>query len=121
MPTVQALPFQASRQVPVKSVENLSFRGFNRFQNKVDVLMGGYRPINIPERQPMPFSPVNFLSPGRVLPDQSAFPPDDEEDVVVEEPPQKIAKAEGEGMKKMKKGSPAMKAHMARLRAMRKK
>ena len=120
-PTVQALPFQASRQVPVKSVENLSFRGFNRFQNKVDVLMGGYRPINIPERQPMPFSPVNFLPPGRVMPDQSAFPPDDDEEDVVEEPPQKTAKAEGEGMKKLKKGSPAMKAHMARLRAMRKK
>jgi hypothetical protein len=28
---------------------------------------------------------------------------------------------EGVGMKKLKKGSPAMKAHMAKLRAMRKK
>jgi hypothetical protein len=122
MPTVQALPFQASRQVPVKSVDSLGRNAYYRFQDKVDELMGGYRPINPPVRQPMPFSPINFIPipAGRVLPDQSAFPPDDDE-YVVEEPPQKTAKAEGEGVKKLKKGSPAMKAHMAKLRAMRKK
>ena len=135
LPTVQALPFQASRQVqelpfqasrqvprqvPLRSVESLRQRAYYRFQDKVDELMGGFKPINPPEGQPMPFSPINFIPMGRVLPDQSAFPPDDNEDVV-EEPPQKMAKAEGEGMKKLKKGSPEMKAHMARLRAMRKK
>jgi hypothetical protein len=121
MPTVQALPFQASRQVPLKSVESLRLKSYYRFEDKVDELMGGYRPIDIPVRQKMPFSPINFIPAGRVLPDQSAFPPDDDDEDVVEEPPQKMAKAEGEGVKKLKKGSPAMKAHMAKLRAMRKK
>lgn len=115
-PTVQATPFKASRQVQVKSVEGLSFRAYNKFQDKVDAL--GFIPISKQEQ----FVPiVSMLKQPRTL----APPSPVIEDVFRTDVPDVGAieadAMEGEGVKKMKKGSPAMKAHMARLRAMRKK
>jgi hypothetical protein len=92
----------------VKSVEGLSFRAYNKFQDKVDAL--GFIPIS---------KQTQFIPPVSSVPRPLAPPPVMEEEYQTDIPD--VDAMEGVGMKKLKKGSPAMKAHMAKLRAMRKK
>ena len=119
-PSVKATPFPSSRQVQVKSVEGLSFRAYNIFQDKVDAL--GFMPIS----KQTQFVPPNTTDFSQMKP-RTLAPPSPlvmEEQYQTDIPDVDAIEAdamEGVGMKKLKKGSPAMKAHMAKLRAMRKK
>jgi hypothetical protein len=116
---VKAAPFQHSRQVPrnfrAKDVDRMGFGDFNKFQDRVEAF--DFKPIFVPSN-PSNFSitdrPKTLLAPPSPMMEDTQ--PDQFVDVAAIE-----ADAMGEGMKKLKKGSPAMKAHMARLRGMRKK
>ena len=125
-PTVQASPFQTSRQVPrdvpLKSVDDLSFKQYNIFQNKVDALgfqpiskMGQLVPPNTTDFSPMK-KPRTIAPPSPLQMEEEEYQADIPDVDAIE-----ADAMEGEGVKKLKKGSPAMKAHMAKLRAMRKK
>jgi hypothetical protein len=119
-PTVQASPFKSSRQVQVKSVEGLSFKAYNSFQDKVDAL--GFKPIS----KAVQFVPPNTTDFSQMKKPRILAPPSPviEEEYQTDIPDVDAIEEDamdGTGMKKLKKGSPAMKAHMARLRAMRKK
>jgi hypothetical protein len=84
------------------------------FQNKVDAL--GMKPISKADQFAKP-NEFALMKPRTLTPPLSPIEPDKIVDVGVIE----ADAMDGTGMKKMKKGSPAMKAHMAKLRAMRKK
>ena len=119
MPTVQASPFQSSRQVQVKSVEGLSFKAYNSFQDKVDAL--GFKPIS-KAGQFVPPNTTDFsqMKTRTIAPPSPVIEEEDQTDIPDVDAIEADA-MDGTGIKKLKKGSPAMKAHMARLRAMRKK
>lgn len=108
---------QTPRQVPVHTLEN--WRAYNKAQNITDAM--DFKPI-YKEGQFVPSTTTDFsrnlrtLAPPSPLVEEEQYPTDIPDVGAIE-----ADAMEGSGMKKMKKGSPAMKAHMAKLRAMRKK
>jgi len=113
---------QMPRQVPVSNLEDLSFRRYNQFQDNIDRM--GFKPI-AKQGQFIPPPPTNFsimegmVKKQLVPPDNLAFQ-EDEMDSKSDSSGDSDSSEDMSG-KGLKKGSPAMKAHMARLRAMRKK